>query len=159
MKLKHIQFIYWMKRRSTNCQEVGSGMRKFTLSLLSTALIGFGFAAQAAELIMVEEPGCAWCAKWESELGDIYPKTSEGKYAPLRKVKLHDLKRSDGPDTLGVMPSRPVVFTPTFLLVEDGKELTRLQGYPGEDFFWGLLEQMLLENTDYVTPPADQGGS
>lgn len=159
MKLEHIQFIYWMKRRSTYCQEVGSVMRKVTLSLLSTALIGFGFAAQAAELIMVEEPGCAWCAKWESELGEIYPKTSEGKYAPLRKVKLHDLKRSDGPDTLGVMPATPVVFTPTFLLIEDGKELARLQGYPGEDFFWGLLEQMLLENTDYVTPTVVQEGS
>jgi hypothetical protein len=134
-------------------------MRKVTLSLLSTALIGFGFSAQAAELIMVEEPGCAWCAKWESELGDIYPKTAEGKYAPLRKVVLHDLKRSDGQERLGVIPTTPVVFTPTFLLVEDGKEIARLQGYPGEDFFWGLLEQMLLENTDYVTPTDDQSGS
>lgn len=132
-------------------------MRKFTLSLLTTSLMGIGFAAQAAELIMVEEPGCAWCAKWESELGEIYPKTAEGQYAPLRKVELSDLKRKDGQETLGVMPATPVVFTPTFLLVEDGKELARLQGYPGEDFFWGLLKQMLIENTDYVAPTADQG--
>ena len=119
-------------------------MRKFTLSLLYTVLIGFGFSAQATELIMVEEPGCAWCAKWEKELGEIYPKTSEGKFAPLRKVKLSELKRNDGLETLGVMPARPVVFTPTFLLVDDeGKEVTRLQGYPGEDFFWGLLSELL----------------
>lgn len=113
--------------------------------------------AQAAELVMVEEPGCAWCAKWEKELGEIYPKTSEGQYAPLRKIELSDLKRKDGPETLGVMPATPVVFTPTFLLVEDGKELARLQGYPGEDFFWALLEQMLIENTGYTAPTADQG--
>ncbi|SMR71789.1 hypothetical protein SAMN04488030_1123 [Aliiroseovarius halocynthiae] len=132
-------------------------MRKYTLSFLTTALIGIGFTAQAAELIMVEEPGCAWCAKWENELGEIYPKTSEGKYAPLRKVELSDLKRKDGPEVLGVMPTTPVVFTPTFLLVDDGKEIARLQGYPGEDFFWGLLEQMLIEHTDYVAPSLDQG--
>lgn len=133
-------------------------MRNLTLSLLSSALILIGFPAQATELIMVEEPGCAWCAKWEKELGEIYPKTSEGKYAPLRKIELSDLKRKDGPQTLGVMPATPVIFTPTFLLVDDdGKEVTRLQGYPGEDFFWGLLEQMLVDNTDYVAPTGDPG--
>lgn len=127
-------------------------MRKITLSSLSFLLIGIGVSAQAAELIMVEEPGCAWCAKWESELGEIYPKTSEGKYAPLRKVELSELKSKTGPETLGIAATSPVIFTPTFLLLEDGKEIARLQGYPGEDFFWGILEQMLLEHTDYSAP-------
>jgi hypothetical protein len=45
----------------------------------------------------------------------------------------------------------PVRFTPTFVLVDEGREIGRIEGYPGEDFFWGLLERLLQ------TPPA-QGG-
>ncbi len=127
-------------------------IRKITLAFSVTALFAMAFPAFSAEVIMVEEPGCAWCAKWEAELGEIYPKTSEGKYAPLRKVELSDLRKTGGPQALNVFAKRPVTFTPTFLLLEDGQELTRLEGYPGEDFFWGLLKQMLLDHTDYVAP-------
>jgi hypothetical protein len=40
----------------------------------------------------------------------------------------------------------PVRFTPTFVLVQDGRELGRIEGYPGEDFFWGLLERLMLQH-------------
>ena len=43
---------------------------------------------------------------------------------------------------------RPV-FTPTFILVADGREAGRIEGYPGEDFFWGLLAKMLVETGRY----------
>jgi hypothetical protein len=36
-----------------------------------------------------------------------------------------------------------VNFTPTFVLLVDGVERNRIEGYPGEDFFWGLLGRML----------------
>ncbi len=29
--------------------------------------------------------------------------------------------------------------TPLFVLVDNGRELGRIRGYPGEDHFWGLL--------------------
>ncbi len=101
---------------------------------------------------MVEQAGCAYCARWNAEIGPIYPKTSEGAYAPLRRVDL----RGDEIETLTL--ERRVVFTPTFILVDDtDTELARLEGYPGEDFFWGLLEQMLQDKTGY-TPAAANGG-
>ena len=40
----------------------------------------------------------------------------------------------------------PIRFTPTFVLVDDGREIGRIEGYPGEDFFWGLLERLLLQH-------------
>jgi hypothetical protein len=46
--------------------------------------------------------------------------------------------------------ARPISFTPTFVLVEDGRELARIEGYPGEDFFWGLLGMLLEEHTDFA---------
>lgn len=98
--------------------------------------------AAAAELVMVEEPGCVWCARWNAEIGPAYPKTTEGRFAPLRRVDIRDL-----PPDLTV--ARRVRFTPTFLLVENGQELARLEGYPGDQFFWPLLAGLLRNNTDY----------
>mgnify|MGYP005730743319 FL=1 len=40
----------------------------------------------AAELIMVEQQGCYYCLEWKDQLGHIYPKTPEGKYAPLKTI-------------------------------------------------------------------------
>lgn len=97
-------------------------------------------------LLMAEEDGCFWCAKWNEEISHIYPKTSEGRTAPLRRYDLH----SETPDVTFV---QRVHFTPTFVLVQDGTEVGRIEGYPGEDFFWGLLTMMFeranipLENT------------
>ncbi|MDE9449126.1 hypothetical protein J3R80_01420 [Aliiroseovarius sp. Z3] len=127
-------------------------MSRIRAVLTALLLNVIAIPAFAADLVMVEEPGCPWCAKWERELGAIYPKTPEGQFAPLRKVQLHDLRKKNGPDSLGMTLDRPVMFTPTFLLIEDGVELARIQGYPGEDFFWGLLEQILIENTSYSAP-------
>lgn len=88
-------------------------------------------------LLMFEEVGCVWCARWNADVSTEYPITPEGLAAPLRRLDIHDPL----PDDL-VLSSRPR-FTPTFVLVEDGEELGRIEGYPGEDFFWGLLARLL----------------
>lgn len=94
-------------------------------------------AAQADPyLLMAEETGCYWCAKWNEDIAHIYPKTAEGRTAPLQRYDLH----SETPDV--EFESR-VHFTPTFILVNEGREVGRLEGYPGEDFFWALLSEML----------------
>lgn len=99
----------------------------------------------AAELIMVETSGCAYCLRWKQDVGAAeYAATPEGRFAPLRFVDLRDAP----PD--GVMFLRPVVFTPTFVLVEDGTEIDRIEGYPGEDFFWGLLGMKLKAKTAFA---------
>jgi hypothetical protein len=43
----------------------------------------------------------------------------------------------------GVTLSAPAVFTPTFVLLADGVEAGRIEGYPGEDFFWPLLSGLI----------------
>jgi hypothetical protein len=92
-------------------------------------------------LLMAEEDGCFWCARWNAEIAEIYPKTAQGHAAPLRRYDLHDATPTD------VTLTSSVRFTPTFILVRDGVEVDRLEGYPGEDFFWGLLA-MMLERAD-----------
>jgi len=113
----------------------------FLRHILFAATLLIGSAVQAAAqttLVMVEEHGCVWCARWNEELGDIYPKTAEGKAAPLTRIDIHDAR----PD--GMTFARSLHFTPTFVLMIDGVETSRIEGYPGEDFFWGLLGQMLM---------------
>ena len=101
----------------------------------------------AAELVMVEQTGCEWCARWDQEIAEIYPKTSEGHFAPLRRVNLHDM-----PQELEL--ARRVNFTPTFLIVEEDHEIGRLEGYPGEDFFWPVIAQLLSKHAGYVADDA-----
>ncbi|MBN9672566.1 transcriptional regulator [Labrenzia aggregata] len=102
-------------------------------------------APKAAELLMLEQPGCVWCKRWNEEIGVAYPKTEEGRLAPLRRV---DITEPWPADLNGIARER---MTPTFVLVSEGQEIDRLRGYPGEHFFWPLLTGMLQklpENTN-----------
>lgn len=108
-------------------------------SLLCAAFFWLPTAGWAETfLLMAEENGCYWCQKWDEEIAHIYPKTDEGRAAPLRRYDLH----ADSPD---VEFLRRVSFTPTFVLVKDGQEVGRIEGHPGEDFFWGLLQILFNE--------------
>jgi hypothetical protein len=93
-------------------------------------------------LIMAEEQGCFWCELWNEEIGKIYPLTNEGVAAPLRRIDVHD------PIPLDLTLKSSPHFTPTFILVDNGVEVSRIEGYPGEGFFWGLLGLMLQEASD-----------
>ena len=125
-------------------------MLRTVIGGLLSALLLTG-PALAAELVMVEQTGCAWCARWNEEIAPAYPHTDEGKFAPLRRVNLHRM-----PEDLKI--ARRVTFTPTFLLVEDNREIARLEGYPGEDFFWPMLDQLLIEHSDYAPAGAEGNG-
>lgn len=109
-------------------------------ALLAAVLLWVGAmlpALAATELLMFEQAGCIYCARWHAEVGPEYPITDEGRAAPLRSVQLRD-----GIPAGMELASRPV-FTPTFVLVRDGVEVGRIEGYPGEDFFWPLLGQLI----------------
>lgn len=110
--------------------------------LLSMTTFMAASTAQDApiRLIMVEQEGCSYCAIWNSKIAPIYPKTTAGAIAPLERVDI-----SDVPD-LPITKLRPVGFTPSFMLMQGDQEIARIDGYPGEDFFWGLLEMYLEEN-------------
>lgn len=102
------------------------------------ALIAAAPFAKAAELLMFERAGCAWCQRWNAEIGPIYPRTPEGRVAPLRRIDL------EGGEPAGLSLAGRVRYTPTFILVDDGgREIGRITGYLGEDAFWGLASAMI----------------
>lgn len=122
---------------------VGHAMRAGLLALA----FGLFSAAQAMalELVMVSQPGCVYCERWEAEIAPAYPNTAEGKAAPLRRAQLSDM-----PGDLDL--ARRVFFTPTFILARDGKELSRIEGYPGDNWFWPLLSELLVTHGNFEAP-------
>lgn len=108
-------------------------------ALLLSLFLALPAAAGELSLVMLERPGCGWCQRWLAEIGPAYPRTEEGRAAPLRRV---DLTQAWPTDLDSV--ARDIV-TPTFILLRDGDEVGRLRGYPGEDFFWPMLAQMIEE--------------
>ena len=110
------------------------------LTLICLLTVSFTQIARSDTiLVMVEEDGCVWCARWNSDISAIYPKTTEGKIAPLRRLDIH------AKPPVNWTFKRSLNFTPTFVLMIDGVESDRIEGYPGEDFFWGLLGQLLTK--------------
>lgn len=108
------------------------------------------YTVHASELIMFDSPYCTWCSKWEDEIGVIYDLTPESCQAPLRRIDISD----DLPDSLII--NEEVLYTPTFVLINDNREVARIIGYPGEEFFWAMLheaidkqipEELRLKNT------------
>ena len=106
----------------------------FIVMTLTVSPIG---KAWAAELVMFESAGCEWCEAWNTEIGVVYDKTSEAKIVPLRRVDIDDDRPADLKNLNGLM------YTPTFVIIDDGREVGRIIGYPGEDFFWQLLNEII----------------
>ena len=139
--MPHIQFMRYHKKSSIGIEM--NQLRKMGFLIFAMPIVCGNL--MAAELIMVEQQGCYYCLEWKDQLGHIYPKTPEGKYAPLKTIDITEVDQLEG-------LQRDVIFTPTFVLMEDNKELGRLEGYSSEDFFWELLEVILEKETEYTAP-------
>ena len=113
-------------------------------ALALLAALAFSPAASAAELVMFSRAGCPYCARFDREIAPIYGRTDEGRAAPLRRVDIHARVPAD---LKSIAMER---ITPVFVLVDHGREIGRIRGYPGEDNFWGLLAGMIedLQRTD-----------
>jgi len=108
------------------------------LAVLAAVFAGVSGAARAeVRLLMLDSVACPYCEQWTEEVGDAYHKTAEGRIAPLLRMSIYD------PLPDGIVLDTVAVFTPTFVLLVDGQETGRITGYPGEDFFWWMLEVML----------------
>jgi thioredoxin-related protein len=130
-------------------------IRQFTSRLLAQIAVWLlvAHAAVAGEqsryqLVMYEQNGCHYCERWLAEIGPPYPKTAEGQIAPLRMVDIQDTQPTD------LSPKTPPVLTPTFVLMDNGHEVARIEGYPGEELFWWMMGTMIRDTVE-PQPDAD----
>ena len=104
------------------------------LVLVSVTFITLAPApARAAELVMFEQAACPWCKVFNREIAPTYEKTDEGLRAPLRRI---NIDKPLPPDLAFIQVER---LTPLFVLVDKGREIGRIRGYPGEESFWMQL--------------------
>ena len=109
------------------------------LQRAKAALIGLTLAcatsvsAFAGQLVMYESDNCVYCEKWLREVGPSYGSTREGRMLPLRRV---DVNQPAPADLATIYPPSQ---TPTFVVIENGREYGRIVGYPGRTRFWDML--------------------
>ena len=103
------------------------------------SIVALGAPLRAAELVMFEQAACPWCEAFDREIAPIYAKTEEGARAPLRRLGI------DAPLPPDLAFLKVERLTPLFILVEDGREVGRIRGYPGDDHFWGLLGMLIRQ--------------
>lgn len=128
---------------------MSANLRSKTLLIALASLaaaIGVPVAAHAAELLMFKRDGCVWCARWDREIAPIYEKADEAKLLPLRRVDL------DRDKPAGITLASPVIYTPTFVVIDDGREVGRIIGYINDDQFWGLLGQLAAKLRPATAP-------
>lgn len=107
-------------------------------TLLTSFIPGAGKAA-SIRLLLAYEAGCNESARWAQEIGPLYHDSAEGQTAPLLRVNIN----GPWPDGL-ILDRRPRV-SPTFILLQDGQETGRMEGYSGKADFW-LRTRSLLHN-------------
>ena len=103
--------------------------------LMGTA-VGKAVAEPQFALIMIEEPGCPYCARWHREIGPAFANSREGRFAPLERVMRGDSR---------IAAIKGLNFSPTFLVMRGNEEVGRITGYPGADFFWPMLDELLAK--------------
>ncbi len=86
-----------------------------------------------AVLVMVGDPGCPYCARWDEEVSRSYRMSEEGKFAPL-------VQRTRGDPEISNL--KKIVYSPTFVMLAYGEEVGRIVGYQGSDLFWMQLEPL-----------------
>ncbi len=101
-------------------------------------------------LVFVEDAACVYCRKWLKEVGATYDETPPGRLAPL-------VRRDKGDASLSGF-SR-LQFTPTFILVRNGREIDRKVGYAGPEEFWEGLRDMLAKAGPGVMPESPGAGT
>ena len=111
------------------------------VSLIKAFALALTFAASLqtavadSRLIMVTSDYCPSCQAWELDVGKVYDKSPYATTLPLTRVEIGS--KMPG----GATFQKPVVGTPTFLIIHNGQEIGRQNGYFDAEMFWWWLSE------------------
>lgn len=126
-------------------------LRRPLMALSVLLAMAGGAAAQELRLLMIEQAGCYYCRVFNRDIAPVYETSKEGQLAPLVHAQLR------GPLPEGITLASTPFVTPTFILIgPDGVEIERLTGFPGEDFFWPYIGDMISAAQDHVSEVSQQ---
>ena len=129
-------------------QAVVGALRPALLAIFASSCFGTGPAAgqsppelgktglgNITALVMIWDLGCPYCARFDAEARESYVNSPEGKLAPLVRVRRGDP---------AIAFIERVVYSPTFVLLVDGREVARATGYMGAELFWMEIARLML---------------
>ena len=115
-------------------------LSRMALSLLLAAVLLIPLQAVAeTRLIMVTSDHCPFCRAWERDVGAIYDRSPYAPNMPLTRVEMGAPLPDD------IVLTEPVIGTPTFLIVSEGREVDRQRGYDDAEMFWWWLSGYVPE--------------
>ena len=113
-------------------------MKKLLLTLF---FILFAFPAYALELLMAHNPGCGICQKFIKEVAVDYNDSEIAKKLPLVIISVYDqpewFKQAYAENRI-----KQIRGTPTFIVWNGRKELTRLIGYRDKERFYSRVRDI-----------------
>jgi hypothetical protein len=104
--------------------------------------------AEAVELVLFEANWCPVCREWNRSVAPGYAANPLGNKAPLRRVQLGTPR----PPELAKPHVGTIYGVPTFVVMDKGREIGRIEGYPGEKRFWKRLGAILGETGAPLQP-------
>lgn len=89
------------------------------------------------QLIVMEAPGCIYCGVFRRDVLPSFAASERGKELSVRFLDVNDLERAN----LTLETSIDIV--PTFVLVQDLREVGRIPGYVGPAAFFQSISHLL----------------
>ncbi len=134
-------------------------MKKILLTFLFLLI---AFPVYAFELLMFSNPHCGYCQAFLNEVAPGYDKTEYAKYLPLKIIQVN----TKMPDWIAEAMSDGrlggIRVAPTFVIWDNsgihdrGKEIARLEGYPGKEIFYESI-RIFIENTEKIVIEKPKG--
>ena len=94
------------------------------------------------EVIVFEISGCKYCVVFRENLGARYLSSTTNTLAPMRFV---DVGRLD-PEAFHL--SGDIGTVPTIVLMRDGREVDRIEGYPLSEILFGMVKSRVGSDSD-----------
>lgn len=97
-----------------------------------------GFAS-GLEIVVVEAPGCIYCHLFRRDVWPSYETSQRARSVPMRFLDLN----AEAFATLDL--DGPIESVPTVLVLQRGKEIGRIPGYVGPEFFFHSIDRLLAK--------------
>ena len=118
-------------------------MKNLLIAIMFSLL--FSLPASAAELFMIHNPFCPYC---QAFMNDVAPEYNETKHGlPLIIIDVTIDKNAEWLEReIRAGNIYNVRGTPTFIIYDDGKEIGRVEGYGGKEWFYEKLDEAVKES-------------
>lgn len=104
------------------------------MTLLAALTISGPTSVAAAELVVYDAKDCVISKRFHREVAGDYGVSKGSRVFPMRQV---DINEGDA----GIVLEQAVTLTPTFVFVDEGREIARVTGYPGRELFLRIVDE------------------